>query len=100
VRTKELCDSHRVPFRCLADPSYEAYRAFGLERGGITQIMGPEVMLKTMRSLSRGNFGPPGGDIFQLGGAFVIGMDGLIRLAQASRDASDLVPMQTIFAHL
>ena len=100
IRTRQLCESHLVPFRCLADPDHEAYRAFGLERGSIAQIMGPEVMLKTMRSFFRGNFGPPGGDIFQLGGTFVIGTDGLIRLAHAARDPSDLAAMDTIFAHL
>lgn len=99
-RTTQLCDSHRIPFRCLADPDYEAYRAFGLQRGSIAQIMGPEVMLKTMRSLFRGNFGPPGGDVFQLGGTFVIGKDGLVKLAHVARDASDIVAMETIFAHL
>jgi hypothetical protein len=100
IRTKQLCDSHRVPFRCLADPDREAYRAFGLARGSIAQVMGPDVMFKTMRSMFRGNFGPPGGDVFQLGGTFVIGTDGLIRLAHAARDPSDLATTETIFAHL
>jgi hypothetical protein len=100
IRTKQLCDGHRVPFRCLADPEREAYRAFGLERGNIAQIMGTEVMLKTMRSLFRGNFGPPGGDVFQLGGTFVIGKDGLIVLAHAARDPSDLLSIDAIVAHL
>jgi hypothetical protein len=100
LRTRQLCGSHRIPFRCLADPDGEAYRVYGLGRGTIAQIMGPEVMLKTMRSLFRGNFGAPGGDVFQLGGTFVIGTDGLIRFAHAGRDPSDLAAMETIFAHL
>jgi AhpC/TSA antioxidant enzyme len=100
LRTRQLCDGHQVPFRCIADPGYEAYKAFGLQRAGVAQLMGPEVMLKTMRSFFRGNFGPPGGDVFQLGGTFVIGKDGLIRFTHAARDPSDLPPMQTIFAQL
>jgi peroxiredoxin len=100
IDTRQLCDRHRIPFHCLADPEREAYHAFGLERGGIAQVMGSEVMLKTMRSLFRGNFGLPGGDVFQLGGSFVIGKDGIIRLAHAARDASDMVSMEMIFAHL
>jgi len=100
IRTRQLCDAHRIPFRCLADPDRQAYRAFGLERGSLGQVMGPDVMFKTMRSLFRGNFGPPGGDVFQLGGTFVIGKDGLIRLAHAARDPSDLLSMDAIFAHL
>jgi peroxiredoxin len=100
INTRQLCDSHRISFHCLADPDREAYRAFGLQRGGIAQVMGPEVMMKTMRSLFRGNFGLPGGDVFQLGGSFVIGKDGIIRLAHAASDASDMVSMDTVFAHL
>jgi AhpC/TSA antioxidant enzyme len=100
VRTKQLCDGHRVPFRCLADPDRKVYRAFGLERGSIAQIMSPDVVLKTIGSLFRGNFGPPGGDVFQLGGTFVIGKDGVIGLAQAARDPSDLLSMDSIFAVL
>ena len=100
VQTKELCDSHRTPFRCLADPNREAYRAFGLDRGGITQLMRPDVVLKTMGSFLRGNFGPPGGDVFQLGGSFVIGRDGVIKLAHAARDPSDLLSMESILSAL
>lgn len=100
IRTKQLCDSHHVRFRCLADPERELYRAFGLERGSIAQIMGPEVMMKTMRSLFRGNIGPPGGDVFQLGGTFVIDKNGLIRMAHAARDPSDILSMDAIIAHL
>ncbi|MBV8775488.1 MAG: redoxin domain-containing protein [Deltaproteobacteria bacterium] len=98
--TSQLCDRHRIPFRCLADPDGEAYRAFGLQRGTIAQIMGPDVMLKTMRSFFRGNFGPPGGDVFQLGGTFVIGQDGVVKLAHAARDPSDLLATDAILAHL
>ena len=100
TRTRQLCDSHQIPFRCLADPDRTAYRAFGLERGSVAQIMGPDVVLKTIGSLFRGNFGPPGGDIFQLGGTIVIGRDGLIKLAHAARDPSDLLSMDSIVAVL
>jgi hypothetical protein len=62
--------------------------------------MGPDVVLKTIGSLFRGNFGPPGGDIFQLGGTFVIGRDGLIKLAHAARDPSDLLSVDSIVAVL
>ena len=96
LRTRELCDSHRIPFRCLADPNHEAYRAFGLERGSMTQLMRPDVVLKTLGSMFRGNFGPPGGDVFQLGGSFVIGKDGAIKLAHAARDPSDLLSIESI----
>lgn len=100
LRTKELCDSYRIPFRCLADPNRESYRAFGLERANMAQLMSPDVMLKTLSSLFRGNFGPPGGDVFQLGGTFVIEKDGIIKLAHSARDPSDWLPIDSILAAL
>jgi hypothetical protein len=100
VQTKALCDGHRIPFRCLSDPNREAYGAFGLDRGSIGQIMSPDVVLKTMRSFFRGNFGPPGGDVFQLGGSFVIGTDGVVKLAHAARDPSDLLSIESLLSAL
>ena len=98
--TASLCGRHQVPFRCFADPTREAYAAFGLGRGSIAQVMGPQVLLKATLSAMRGNVGPPGGDIFQMAGTFVIGRDGIIRLAYRGGDISGLPPMNTIFAAL
>lgn len=98
AQTASLCQRHNVPFRCLADPSRQAYAAFGLERGSMAQVMGPDVLLKQALSAFRGNFGPPGGDVFQLAGTFVIGTDGTVRLAYRSRDATDIPPMDTVFS--
>jgi peroxiredoxin len=99
-QTARLCERHSIPFRCLADPFRDAYRAFGLTRGGLVEVMAPQVLIKAALSAARGNFGPPGGDVFQMPGTFVIGTDGIIWLAYRSRDASDLLPMDTIFAAL
>ncbi len=99
-QTARLCERHSILFRCLADPFRDAYRAFGLTRGGLAEVMAPQVLIKAALSAARGNFGPPGGDVFQMPGTFVIGTDGIIRLAYRSRDASDLPPMDTIFAAL
>jgi peroxiredoxin len=98
--TASLCGRHQVPFRCFADPTREAYAAFGLGRGSVAQVMGPQVMLKATISAMRGNVGLPGGDIFQMPGTFVIDRDGIIRLAYRGDDISDLPPVETIFAAL
>lgn len=66
----------------------------------MAQLMSPDVVLKTLGSVFRGNFGPPGGDVFQLGGSFVIGPDGAIRLAHAARDPSDLLSIDALLAVL
>jgi peroxiredoxin len=96
--TASLCGRHQVSFRCFADPTRQAYAAFGLGRGSVAQVMGPQVLLKATLSAMRGNVGLPGGDIFQMPGTFVIDRDGIIRLAYRSDDISDLPPLETIFA--
>lgn len=99
-QTADLCARHRVRFRCLADPQRAAYRAFHLRRGGVTEVMGPAVLFKAALSAMRGNLGPPGGDVFQMPGTFVVGTDGTIKLAYVSRDASDIPPARTLLAAL
>jgi peroxiredoxin len=98
--TASLCERHQVRFRCFADPTRQAYAAFGLGPGSIAQVMGPQVLLKATLSAMRGNVGLPGGDIFQMPGTFVIGRDGIIRLAYRGGDISDLPSMDTILAAL
>ena len=66
----------------------------------MAQLMRPDVVLKTLGSMFRGNFGPPGGDVFQLGGSFVIGRGGVITLAHAARDPSDFLSIESILAVL
>jgi hypothetical protein len=85
-----FCQGERLPFRCLSDPSRGAYRAYGLRRGTLTEVMGPAPMLGYMRAMSRGHFvGVPVGDVYQLGGVFVIGTDGCLRYTHYARHAGD-----------
>jgi AhpC/TSA antioxidant enzyme len=85
-----FCQRERLPFRCLSDPARAAYRAYGLRRGGLTEIMGPGPMLGMMRAATRGHFvGVPVGDVYQLGGVFLIGTDGRLRYLHYARHAGD-----------
>ncbi len=88
-RAAELKRRHSLPFRCFADPKLAAYRAFGLARGTLAQIANPLLLARMTFSALRGNFGAPGGDVFQMPGTFVIGIDGTMKLCHRSRDAAD-----------
>jgi peroxiredoxin len=88
-RAAQLQRRHQTPFRCLADPKLEAYRAYGLGKGTLAQIANPILLLRSAMSAFRGNAGAPGGDVFQMPGTFVIGTDGVLKFCHRSRDSAD-----------
>jgi peroxiredoxin len=82
--TLEFCKRQAAGILCLADPERKAYRAFGLERGSLWQvILSPQVLLGTLRAWRHGHkteLPPRGQDVMQMSGTFIIGTDGKIRL--------------------
>ncbi len=59
--------------RVIANSSRDLYRAFGIQRGGMMQMMGPSVWACGIRAASKGNFiGKPMGDPQLLPGAFLV----------------------------
>lgn len=97
-RASDLKQRHRAPFRFLADPKLEAYRAYGLRKGSLAQIANPILLMRAAASALRGNFGAPGGDIYQMPGTFVIGSDGILKLCHVSRDSADYPSTEQVIA--
>jgi len=97
-RAAELQKRHRTPFRCLADPKLEAYRAYGLGRGSLAQVANLGLLMRWTMAALRGNVGAPGGDVFQMPGTFVIGTDGVLKLCHRSRDSADYPPTEALIA--
>jgi peroxiredoxin len=69
----------------LADPERKAYHAYGLGRGAMRQtVLSPSVWRSNRRLWLTKHYAtelpPPGQDAFQMGGVFIIGSDGRIRL--------------------
>jgi AhpC/TSA antioxidant enzyme len=88
-----FCQGQRLPFQCLADSPRSAYRAYGLRRGTLTEVMGPQTLLPLARAAAKGHFpGVPVGDVYQLGAIFLVGTDGRIRYAHQARHAGDHPP--------
>ena len=102
--TVEFCSERAIPYQCLADPSQDAYRAFHIPRAGPSKwLFGPRALGYYARQLRRGIGGggaPPGQDIRQMPGTFVIDRSGKIRMAHYSRDVSDVVSVDDVLAAL
>ena len=70
----------------FADPDRVLYRAFGLPRGRLGQVFGPQMILRLAATLPRHGGGIGAGDTFQMPGAAVY----LAGRILARRDAEDI----------
>lgn len=76
----------------IADPQKILYKAFGLNRGSLWQMIQPRVIGKGMVATLRGYPNKrSGGDPMQMPGAFVLNRNGKVVWQHTSIDASDIV---------
>ena len=81
----------------VADPNCELYRAFGLGRGGVFELLGPRVWVLGAISIFKGcGVGHLAGDGLQMPGAFLF-QRGEIIAAQRAKYASDMPDLQRLF---
>ena len=97
---KAFRDDFELDCPLLLDPELRAYRAAGLRRGRV-EMLSPSLPLHSLRAL-RAGFRAAGvqGDVWQLGGAFVIRPGGDITYRHVSRAAGDHAPVAAILAGL
>lgn len=85
---------------CLSDSERRAYRAYGLERGNLWQvILSPRVVTGTARAKKHGHMAelpPSGQDAMQMSGTFIIGTDGRIRLPYYYDNIADHPPVELL----
>ena len=81
----------------VSDPTSSLYRAYGLERGQLSQLFGPTVWWRGFQAaiLKRNGLGTLDGDGFQLGGTFVL-QNGKILESYPTKSAADPVPFQCV----
>jgi hypothetical protein len=82
----------RIPpaFETLLDPDGTGYDAYGLIRGSLWQIAGPPALFGVARAVLAGVLpGLPRGDLYRLGGVFIIGPCGRVRYVHRARHAAD-----------
>ncbi len=81
----------------LSDPERRAYRAFGLERGGTSQVWSPNALRTYARGLLRGRLPHlPRADIAQLGGDFVLDAQGRVVYEYRSEESADRPAIDTV----
>ena len=82
-QAQALCDRMRAPFPCLADAQRATYKAFGLKRGSVWEVMGPAAIAHGFEAAAKGHFVERVvGDAFQMPGTFIIDRAGIVRYAR------------------
>jgi len=83
---------------CVVNVTKEAYTAFGIARGNLTQLAGPSVILNAAKATAQGfTQGLATGDTHMIGGTFVIDQHGIIRFAHYDAHAGDHPEFSEIF---
>ena len=87
---RRYCGKLAPSLDCYTNEETDVYRAYGLKRGGLGQLMSPSVMRAGMRATSSGfQQGKSTGDVKMLPGTFIIDTDGAVQYAYYSRHAGD-----------
>jgi peroxiredoxin len=98
-QSEKFRNEFSLSFPIICDPKKDLYRTYGLGRGSFSNLASPGILLRGLRTLSRGHApGIPRGDVFQLPGSFLIDTEGTIRFAHYSKNASDYTPVATLLA--
>ena len=105
AEAERYCAALGVTYRCLGDPQRDSYRAFGLPRGGLKEILldpmraGNEAVRKGYKVSVRDSLRRHS-DWFQLPGVAIVDRGGRLRYLYRSRHAGDLPPMDALLALL
>jgi peroxiredoxin len=103
INAGRFARSMRLPYPVLCDTPRRAFAAFGLYETTIGQLAQPDVVLRTARQLARGNIpvvNPFSSSLTQLGGIFIIGSDGVVRLGHAATPVFTYPSVDTCLAVL
>jgi peroxiredoxin len=103
-RARGFCDDRDIPFVCVADPDVSAHRAYGLKRGSLRHVMGPQVYFRWTKARLLADMPFPsaklGEDVMQMPGTFVIDTDGIVRYAHRNKDVTDNPSNEEVLAVL
>ncbi len=101
AEAEQFCAKLGVTYPCVGDPGKDSYRAFGLPRGGIREMLiepmraGNEAVRKGYKISLRGSL-MRHSDWFQLPGLALVDRAGIIRYLHRSRHAGDLPPIAQV----
>lgn len=103
INTGRFARGMRLPYPVLCDMPRRAFAAFGLYDTTLGDLAQPEVLLRTVRQFARGNIptvNPFSSSLTQLGGVFIVGSDGIVRLGHAATPVFTYPAIDTCLAVL
>jgi len=71
----------------FSDPEQRLYKAFGLTRGSLLSVVGPQVWLRGFGAMVKHGIGVPQGDVFQMPGAFLVHNGEIVRAFRHANSA-------------
>jgi peroxiredoxin len=87
---QRYCGKLAPSLTCFVDAETEAYAAYGLAPGTVSQLAHPQTFLAAARAVSRGHTqGAATGDTKMLGGTFLVDTQGIIRAVHYDRHPGD-----------
>lgn len=90
-----------LTFTCLADPERSVYGAYRLSRGSVGQVFHPRTLARYAELFRRGRcLRRLSGDLMQMGGDFLVGPDGRLRLVYYSAHPADRPSVAQVLASL
>lgn len=99
ARSREFRARMALPFPLLADPRRLAFRAYGLWQMSLREEANMTSLARVVQAtIKHGVAASSDQDMRQLGGAFVVGTDGIVRYAHRARRASDHPPHDALIA--
>jgi len=88
--SKRYCESLAPSVNCLVKDDTQAYKAYGLEQGGVRELMSLNVFTSGLKAAASGYIGgPPSGNVRMMPGTFVIDRKGVVRYTYYSADIAD-----------
>lgn len=87
---RRYCPQLAPSVTCLCNSGTEAHQSYGLKRGNLLQLAGPQVMASAFRAVQDGySQGETTGDVTMLSATFVVDQQGLIQYAYYNKFAGD-----------
>lgn len=100
-QTEAFRQKMQSPHRFICDPEKALYRHFELPRGGLSQVLSPQVFVRAIGATLQGHRNAhSSADPLQLPGVFIISTDGEVTWQYRSRNAADNAPPDEIERHL
>ena len=101
AETGEFCGERAPGVACYSDAAAEGFRTYGLTRGNLLQMLGPDSVLAAIKASSEGHMlGKVAADPWQMPGTFIIDRQGTLHLAYYSKHAGDYPAENLILGHI